>query len=124
MKIEWEGRAYDYDALSVLLSQSDQILKYTGCRTLSEWETLLLKPDDERFPKSITAACWLMLAQDGQDVKLGELDIPYLKFLQAFADGIAAEQAAAALAAEADPTSAAAGSGETSPETPIPVSGG
>jgi hypothetical protein len=122
VKIEWDGRVYDLDLLGALMSQADRINSFVGCKTMSEWESLLLKPDDERFARAVTAAYWLMLTQDGQETELAGLDIPFMRFFLAIGNAGAA-LAAEAAAAEADPTNAAAASGGTSPETPAVSAG-
>jgi len=123
MKIEWEGRTYDYDPLSVLMSQATQILTYTGCKTLGEWEELLLKVDDAKFPQAVTAAYWLMMCQAGHGGEIGAVDIPFLRFSLAFIAGLKAAAADEQQAAEADPTNGAAPHGGTSP-APEAVSAG
>jgi len=111
MKVEWEGRVCEFDSIELRLSQWDQIAAFTGHTSPKAWEEATLNRDDPAFPRSATAALWLMLAQNGEDVKLAELDPPYQKFWVALVSAVTAEAEAAKAAADADPTKAAAGSG-------------
>jgi hypothetical protein len=120
VKIDFEGRTWEVSTEDIGLRQAMVITSRLGV-SLTGWEKILTDPDSPLWLTGVECLYWLMLAQDGQQVPIGDTDFAVLKLAEAFADAALAEQKELAAAAEADPTSFAAGNAAA--ELPLPGTG-
>jgi hypothetical protein len=119
MKFEYDGRTCELDVSDPLLSHAVAIQEFTGL-SLADWSRSLFDPTATAWVTSIRAAYWLMLAQGGDSVKIGDTpDFRPVSFADALVDAWTAEaKAAAAKAGEPDPTKPAAGLAAAEPKPP------
>jgi hypothetical protein len=117
VKIEFEGRTWEFDSEEITLQQAMTIQLHTGM-SIGEWEDSLDLPEDEHgnvqnpgpeWLKSLQCVYWLMKSQNGEKTPIADADFVLSKFLQAFGEGAQGEVARlkaekAAEAAAADPT--------------------
>lgn len=106
MKIEYEGRVYEFDVTRLSVPECEAIEKFVPARGLGEWSGQLQAANT----KALRALWWAVRRHAGEDPgAIGAADPAFLPiaFSQAYAAAEAAEEAkaeAAAKAAEADPT--------------------
>jgi hypothetical protein len=122
MKIEFQGRTWQVDTDEIGLRQAMVITSRLGS-SLTGWEKTLTDPDSPQWLTAVECLYWLMLAQDGQQVPIGEVDFPVLKLAEAFADAALAEAKQTAAEQEPDPTKSAASNGAAAPQPATPVTG-
>lgn len=117
MKIEFEGREWEFDSEEITLQQAMTIQLHTGM-SIGEWEDSLDLPEDDQgnvqnpgpeWLKSLQCVYWLMKAQAGEKTPIADADFVLSKFLRAWAAGAQAEldrrkAEKEAEAAAADPT--------------------
>jgi hypothetical protein len=113
LKIGWEGRTWEIDTAEVTLKQAMVIQARMGT-SINGWAKALLEADGDKWLTAMECLYWLMLAQDGQQVPVADLDFPVLKYANAFADAQLSKDEAAP-DAEPDPTSSAALNGAAEP---------
>jgi hypothetical protein len=120
MKFEYDGRTRELDVRDPLMSHALEIQEFTGL-SLAAWERSLLDADSAGWIKSLRAAYWLMLAQNGDSVKIGDTpDFRPVSFADALVDAWTAEaKAAAAEAGEPDPTKPAGSSAAAAPKPQV-----
>jgi len=100
MKIDFEGRAWQFEMDEVTVKQGEVIAAYTGL-SLSAWYRSLLDPDSLGWLKSMQCLYWLIREQNGEGIPLESADFAPLKLMAAFNDAAGAETSAEA---EEDPT--------------------
>jgi len=100
VKIEFEGRAWQFEMDEITVRQGESIAAYTGL-SLSAWYRSLLDPDSLSWMKSMQCLYWLIREQNGESIALESADFAPLKLMAAFNDAAAAEVASEA---EPDPT--------------------
>ena len=109
MKIEFEGRVYDYDLDDLDVEQAMKIEKHVG-GTLLDWEQGLEKVSAPCFQ----ALGWLVLHSGDLDVPIDGLNFKVMKLARVWIEAMERERAAAAQD-EPDPTTPA---GASTPGTP------
>ena len=119
MKIDYDGRAYEFAADDLTNKQAVKILQYTGKPSISAWLETCADEKDPAFIASIDAMYWAMLRQNGDDTTpIADVDYKFGRFLDAFKEAASAEAPAEP---EPDPTRSAADSAPSpalsSPET-------
>ena len=108
MKIEYEGRVYDYDLDDLDVEQSLKIEKHIG-GTMLDWEQGLAKASVACFQ----ALGWMILHGGDLSVPISSVNFKVMKLATAWAEAQAAEAAAAE--DEPDPTTPG---GSSTPGTP------
>ena len=113
MKIEFEGRVYDFDLDELDVEQALRIEKHIKAaglgETLLEWEQGLEKASAPCFQ----ALGWLILRGGDLSVRIGDVNFKVMKLARVW--GEAAERERAAAQEEPDPTTPA---GSSTPGTP------
>ena len=110
MRIEWNGRTYEYDDAAVTVSQAQILKNETGIKWPAEFFDLLKETD----PTAVQALMWLVRTQSGEQLRIADCDGSIVQFLEAYAKA-AQDQ----LGDEEDPTLpvTAGDSPVTSPDT-------
>lgn len=113
MKVEFEGRIWDLDTQGYSFAHAVKIQKFTGM-SIGDWsDSLEFKKDEAgkilnpppEWLVSVGALYWLMLAQNGEDVPLGEdMHFDFQGFLGAYFTALGAELDRLKAQAEPDPT--------------------
>jgi hypothetical protein len=118
VKINYDGRLWDFDLAEMDVAQCEGVEKYVG-KGLGEWSNQL----GAGSVKSVVALWWVLRRQAGQDAPIdpGPGFRP-VKLLAALNAAIEAEEAAGAQAgeAEADPTAPGGSPAAASPAVPLP----
>ena len=114
MKIDFEGRVWEFDPDTVTVQQGIAIWLAHGL-TLLDWEEGMERGD----PRALQSTYWLMLTQDGAVKPIKDCDFAVGPFSQA----LAAAQEAAAQEAAAQEAAAAASAPAVEPE-PVPTQPG
>jgi hypothetical protein len=108
VKIDWNGRVWDYDDSAVTVAQAKIIKNETGIKWPAQFFELLQDTD----PAAVQVLMWLVRTQAGEQLRIEDCDGSIVGFLTAYASGAQAE------IGEADPTAAASDdSPATSPST-------
>ena len=130
MKIDYEGRVYEFDFARLTVGECEDIEKFTGVKGLGEWSLQLQLANT----KALQAAWWAIRRQAGEDPgPIARRDPGFLPVAlsEALAEAEKAEAEAAAAAAaqdddaEPDPTRSARSSRTPAgtPTTPAPAAG-
>jgi hypothetical protein len=96
MRIEWNGRTWDFDAEEVTMKQAFVIKDstkddvYPAGRSLGAWNRGL----NDAEPSCVRAAYWLMFQQAELPCPIGDLEFSVVKFNNALVTAAAAEQKA------------------------------
>jgi len=123
MKIEYEGRVYEFDFARLSVGECEEIEKFTGAKGLGDWSNMLSAGNT----KALQAAWWAIRRHAGEDAgPVSRRDPAFLPIalnealVAAERADLAARLAAAAAEAEAeeDPTRPPAGSSPASAATP------
>jgi hypothetical protein len=122
MNIAFAGRTWQLDTSDIDMRQAETITGYAGL-TLSGWEQSCLDHEGAGWLKSMRCLYWLMLAQNGQDEALADVNFAVLKFFLAWAEAAAGESKEAGAEPE-DPTKPADGNVAEAPPLPQPISAG
>ena len=119
MLIRWEDKDWTFQASDLTNRQAIALETEMGM-SIAEFYDLLEGDDGEGFDsakpyfvKLMTILYWLMLDQNGQRVKISDVEFPLIGFAQAFA---------AAMAAELATQPAAPAEGAPDPTRPVPGS--
>lgn len=96
MKIEFEGRTWEFDPNTITVKQAVAIW-YAHKLTIHEYLEALGKLDG----RGIQVAYWLMLQQSGVIKPLADVDCDAIAFMAAYGDAAEAEAAAEKAAQEA-----------------------
>lgn len=134
MKIEFEGRTWQYDEDEITLEQAMAMRLVHGL-TILDWQEGLARLDE----RALQCSYWLMLNQNGIVKPVLECEFSPVAFTVAYRDAQAAERAAEKAKAEAEkaaadptPPPSLTGSAEspesatqtdTTPPPPVPPSG-
>jgi hypothetical protein len=93
MKIDYNGRTWDFDSTEVTMKQAFVIKDstkddaYPAGRSLGAWNRGL----NDAEPSCVRAAYWLMLQQAELPCPINDLEFPVIKFQNAFATAAEAE---------------------------------
>lgn len=112
MKVNWDGREYDFDWKTVMVKQGIVIHLAHGI-TISEYLQGLTKSD----PRALQSAYWLMLQQAGIIKPIADCDFDAIAFAEAILKGIAAEEEAEAAQPEPEPVPTSPPPGEAASPT-------
>ena len=115
MKIDFEGRVWEFDPDTVTVQQGIAIWLAHGL-TLLDWEEGMERGD----PRALQSTYWLMLTQDGAVKPIKDCDFAVGPFSQALAAAQEAAAAASAPAVEPEPVPTQPGA-PPSPERPSPT---
>ena len=120
MKIDFEGRVWEFDPDTVTVQQGIAIWLAHGL-TLLDWEEGMERGD----PRALQSTYWLMLTQDGAVKPIKDCDFavgPFSQALAAAQEAAAQEAAAAASAPAVEPEPVPTQPGAPpSPERPSPT---
>jgi hypothetical protein len=116
LKIDFEGRTWQVELNDIGVKQAQAVTAYMGNPSLVQWAATLADTDNPGWLKSMECLYWLMRAQAGEPVVLGESEFSVLKLSAAWGDAGAAAEAAKEAAADEDPTRPA---GEPAAAEPI-----
>ena len=115
MKIEYEGRVYDYDLDDLDVKQAMKIEQHVG-GTLLDWQNGLANAST----LCVQALGWVLLHDGDLTIPIDSVNFKPVKLARAW--GEAAEREAAAAEGEPDPTTPAGGSTPGTPaSTPSPT---
>lgn len=117
MKIDFEGRTWEFDADAITLKQGVAIHMAYGMTVLEMLDGLRIldKPPDgdgtvrdyggtrPLDSRSLHCLYWLMLQQDGQRKALADADANVVNLMTAYMEGLKAEVEAQAAAGQPDP---------------------
>ena len=145
MRVQYQGRAYELDMSDIDVRHAIVIQGHTGLSVNAFADALNDEADEATgeitvaavdkpgFLLALVGMYWLMLAQNGEHVPIGDVRFPVGEFADAVGDAVAAE-GLAALEAEAnkpepetapDPTRSPPGSAPSpEPSSPSPESTG
>lgn len=113
MKIDFEGRVWDFDPHDISVKQGTAIAGHTGLSPHA-WYKSLTDTDSLGWLKSMQCLYWLMREQAGESIPLKTAEFATLKLFLAFSAAIEAEIPDEA--AEEDPTRPGAGPGAEEPD--------
>lgn len=135
MKIDFEGRTWRYEEDEITIAQAETIeaegpwewaerteggepLSRSG-RSMWDWRQAV----SANNARAYRVLYWLMRAQNGEPIPLGQADCAYLKLIVAFREAWLAEvQAAAEAEGEPDPTKPPATPPTPAGQPPVPPS--
>jgi hypothetical protein len=108
VKIDFDGRMWDFDIEDVTVGQCEAVEKFTGAKGMGDWSNKL----EAGNTKAVIALWWLMRKQAGEET--GPISQPGdsfrpLRLLSAFVAAGLTEAAAAVAAAEAEAEAEAQG---------------
>lgn len=104
MKIDFEGRTWEFDADELDVKQA-MVLHLTYGMTIADW----IRGLDELDPRALHFTYWLMLQQNGVVMPIAEANCKIVYFSAAMREAQLAEAAAAEPEPEPDPTSLSGG---------------
>ena len=116
MKIDFEGRAWEFDPDTVTVQQGIAIWLAHGL-TLLDWEEGMERGD----PRALQSTYWLMLAQNGAVKPIKDCDFAVGPFSQALAAAQEAAAAANAPVPDPEPVPTQPGGTAASPEPSSPT---
>lgn len=123
MKIDFDGRLWDFDVEDIPVGHCEAVEKYVPSRGMGDWYNQL----DAGHTKAVIALWWVIrkragevtgpISQPGDDFRPLKLLSAFNKALQAEVEARAAEEEAAAQAAEEEPDPTAPGDSAGPPRT-------
>ena len=118
MRIEFEGREWDFDPERITLKQGVAMHLAYGFN-LDQWFEALSDTD----PRALQCLWWLMLQQDGQVLPLKDADCSLIQLAAAFGDSQDEEAGEAEGEPEPDPTPPSPPAAPPSPGPSTPTDG-
>ena len=86
MKIDWNGKLYNYDPNAIDVRQAMGIWSHTGLGLVS-WESAV----KDMRPDALVALVWVMKQQNGEVCAINELEFELIPFMRAMSDAIKKE---------------------------------
>ena len=87
MRIQWQGRDWNYDDRNVTVSMAKIVSQETGIKWPADFADALQQMD----PLAIQALMWLVRAQNGYQERIDEVDGSIVEFLEAYGEAFERE---------------------------------